>query len=131
MFSRHAPGVYELPSAAATVFAQPLFRVLAFGTGVLALLAAGWLFPGASRAGSGGLDTPPAFGCTPARSTAREHRCGSAGLTFVDRTRVARFHTGAVTPRTLVTQIRYPAVGPPGANDLRDAAPLSTAGPFR
>ena len=51
-------------------------------------------------------------------------------LTFVDRTRVARFHTGAVTPRTLVTQIRYPAVGPPGANDLRDAAPLSTAGPF-
>ena len=51
-------------------------------------------------------------------------------LTFVDRTRVAAFHTGAVTPRTLVTQIRYPALGPAGANDLRDAPPLTAAGPF-
>jgi dienelactone hydrolase len=51
-------------------------------------------------------------------------------LTFVDHTRVARFHTGAVTPRTLVTQIRYPALGPPGANDIRDAPPLTGAGPF-
>lgn len=51
-------------------------------------------------------------------------------LTFVDRTRVARFHTGAVTPRTLITQIRYPAVGRAGANDLRDAPPLTGAGAF-
>jgi dienelactone hydrolase len=132
VFSRHAPGVSELPSAAATVFAQPPRRVLAFGTGVLALLlAAGWLFPGASRAGSGGLDTPPAFSAArPPAQLPASTAVGLRVLTFVDRTRVARFHTGAVTPRTLVTQIRYPALGPPGANDLRDAPPLTTAGPF-
>jgi dienelactone hydrolase len=95
------------------------------------LLAAGWLFPGASRAGSGGLDMPPASSAArPPAQLPASTAVGLRVLTFVDRTRVARFHTGAVTPRTLVTQIRYPALGPPGANDLRDAPPLTTAGPF-
>ena len=51
-------------------------------------------------------------------------------ITFVDHSRVERFHNGKDEPRTLVTQIRYPALGPPEAGDVPDAAPLTAAGPF-
>ena len=51
-------------------------------------------------------------------------------VTFVDHTRVERFHGGRVEPRTLVTQIRYPALGPVAGNDVPDAPPKSAAGPF-
>lgn len=51
-------------------------------------------------------------------------------ITFVDRSRVARFHNGKVKPRTLVTQIRYPALGAAVADDVPDATPLSAAGPY-
>jgi len=51
-------------------------------------------------------------------------------ITFVDHTRVERFHGGRVKPRTLVTQIRYPAQGSAEADDVRDATPLTSAGPF-
>jgi dienelactone hydrolase len=122
-----------------TGVAPPLRRLAVVGVGVLSLLAAGWLFPGASRAGSNGLDRPLANGLdrpaapSPVRPPAQLPASTAVGLrvlTFVDHTRVARFHTGAVEPRTLITQIRYPALGPPGANDLRDAPPLTAAGPF-
>jgi predicted dienelactone hydrolase len=51
-------------------------------------------------------------------------------FTFVDRYRKVRFLNGSVEPRTLVTEVRYPAVGPAGANDLRNAAPLRGPGPY-
>jgi dienelactone hydrolase len=51
-------------------------------------------------------------------------------ITFVDHTRVERFHHGRVEPRTLVTQIRYPAVGSAQADDVPDATPLTASGPF-
>ena len=51
-------------------------------------------------------------------------------ITFVDHTRVERFHGGKVEPRTLVTQIRYPALGSADADDVPDAPPLTTAGRF-
>ena len=51
-------------------------------------------------------------------------------LTFVDRTRTVHFLNGSVEPRTLVTEVRYPAVGPAGADDVRDAAPVRGAGPY-
>jgi dienelactone hydrolase len=51
-------------------------------------------------------------------------------ITFVDHTRVERFHGGRVKPRTLITQIRYPAQGSAEADDVRDAVPLTSAGPF-
>jgi dienelactone hydrolase len=120
-----------LPSAPATGVAPPLRRLAAVGVGVFSLVTAGWLFPGASRAGSNGLGSPPApSAARPSAQLPASTAVGLRVLTFVDRTRVARFHTGAVTPRTLVTEIRYPALGPPGANDLRDALPLTGAGPF-
>ena len=43
---------------------------------------------------------------------------------------MARFHGGKVDPRTLVTQIRYPAMGSAEAGDVPDAPPLTAAGPF-
>jgi len=51
-------------------------------------------------------------------------------ITFVDHTRVERFRDGRVEPRTLITQIRYPALGSPMADDVPDAPPLTDAGPF-
>jgi dienelactone hydrolase len=51
-------------------------------------------------------------------------------ITFVDHTRVERFRGGTVKPRTLITQIRYPALGSADADDVRDAPPLTAAGPF-
>jgi dienelactone hydrolase len=51
-------------------------------------------------------------------------------ITFVDRSRTVHFLTGSVEPRTLVTEVRYPAVGPPGANDVGDAVPVRGAGPY-
>src|SRR5580704_4240447 len=51
-------------------------------------------------------------------------------LTFVDRSRTVHFLNGSVEPRTLVTEVRYPAVGAAGANDVRDAAPVRGAGPY-
>ena len=128
---RQAQGAHDLPSATATELARPLFRRAAVGACVLSLIAAVWLVPGATPAGSNGLREPRAASALPPPALLPASAAvGLRVLTFVDHTRVARFHTGAVTPRTLVTQIRYPALGPPGADDLRDAPPLTGAGPF-
>lgn len=51
-------------------------------------------------------------------------------LTFVDRARTTRFLDGSVGPRTLATEVRYPAVGRAGADDVRNATPLRRAGPY-
>ena len=51
-------------------------------------------------------------------------------LTFVDHARTVRFLNGTVEPRTLVTEIRYPAVGRAGTDDVYDAAPLRGAAPY-
>jgi len=51
-------------------------------------------------------------------------------LTFVDRARTVRFLNGSVEPRKLVTEVRYPAIGRAGADDVHDAAPLRRSGPY-
>ncbi len=51
-------------------------------------------------------------------------------LTLVDTSRTAELPNGAREPRTLVTYVRYPALGPSTATDVRNAAPASTEGPF-
>ena len=50
--------------------------------------------------------------------------------TFVDRSRTIRLANGTVEPRTLVTEVRYPAAGPAGANDVRNAPAARAAGPY-
>jgi dienelactone hydrolase len=55
---------------------------------------------------------------------------GLRTVTFVDHSRSVHFLNGSVEPRTLVTEVRYPAVGPGGANDVHNAAPSRRAGPY-
>jgi len=114
--------------------------------GALALALA-WLAvtagarPPAALAGTGGTVAPsgsghpsgPGTGTTTTPPPALRPGANTVGLrvlTFVDRTRTARFHTGAVEPRTLVTQVRYPARGEGAGNDVPDAAVLRAAGPY-
>jgi predicted dienelactone hydrolase len=51
-------------------------------------------------------------------------------IKFVDSARTVHYLNGRVEPRTLVTEVRYPAVGRAGANDVRDAVAVRDAGPY-
>jgi dienelactone hydrolase len=55
---------------------------------------------------------------------------GERIVTLVDTSRVVRYPGRPPEPRTLVTLVRYPAVGPPRRTDARDARPERAAGPF-
>jgi dienelactone hydrolase len=55
---------------------------------------------------------------------------GIRTLTFVDSSRTVRFPGHPPSPRTLVTVIRYPALGPASAVDRPGAPPARSAGPF-
>lgn len=86
-----------------------------------------------SRLGVGSTAT-----ATPTASAraARPHKptppfaVGTRVLTFSDRTRTVQFPGEAPAPRTLVTIVRYPAIGPLGGGDLAGARPLRTGGPY-
>ncbi len=51
-------------------------------------------------------------------------------VTFVDHSRTITLPSGRVEPRTLVTVVRYPAIGSPSRVDVPGAAPARRAGPF-
>jgi len=51
-------------------------------------------------------------------------------LRLVDNSRTMQLPEGGSEPRTLVTYVRYPAQGPAGATDLRNAPALTGQGPF-
>ena len=89
-------------------------------TGLLPLTAA------AATRGAGAASPLPATDTQPPLTSA----VGLRVVTLVDHTRVARFHGGKVEPRTLVTQIRYPALGAADAGDVADAVPLAAAAPY-
>lgn len=55
---------------------------------------------------------------------------GIRTLRFADRTRTVRFPGHPPEPRTLVTVIRYPALGPVSRVDVPGAAPARALGPF-
>jgi predicted dienelactone hydrolase len=55
---------------------------------------------------------------------------GERVLTFVDRRRTVQYPDRPAAPRTLVTIVRYPAVGPPGGGDIAGARPLRAGGPY-
>jgi dienelactone hydrolase len=114
---------------------------------VLLVVAGSYWLLAATSAGSTGLQSPAratasrdvAFNAAVMHSSSVSDQpaelpvattVGLRVITFVDHTRVARFHGGIVAPRTLVTQVRYPALGAAQADDVRDAAPLAAAGPF-
>ena len=87
------------------------------------------LLPSPATAATRTADAPsplPTAGTQPPPTTA----VGLRVVTFVDHSRVARFHGGRVEPRILVTQIRYPALGTADADDVADAPPLPTGAPY-
>ena len=55
---------------------------------------------------------------------------GERTVTFVDTSRTVRFPGRPPEPRTLVTVIRYPALGPSSRVDLPNAPPARAAGRF-
>jgi predicted dienelactone hydrolase len=55
---------------------------------------------------------------------------GERVLTLVDHSRTVQFPGEARAPRTLMTIVRYPAVGRPGGGDIDGARPLRAAGPY-
>jgi dienelactone hydrolase len=55
---------------------------------------------------------------------------GERVITFVDRSRLVAIPGHGVAARTLVTVVRYPAIGPPSRIDVRDAPPDLAAAPF-
>jgi len=67
-----------------------------------------------------------------ARTNASEPRfaVGLRIVRLVDTSRSIRLPDGTRVPRTLVTLIRYPAVGAPGSSDVRGAPPARADGPF-
>jgi dienelactone hydrolase len=83
---------------------------------------------GLARAGaSGGASAAPA----PAAPVAPvAFPVGLRVLRLVDHSRMIRLPGGRRVPRTLVTYVRYPALGPAGATDLAGAPPASAGGPF-
>lgn len=51
-------------------------------------------------------------------------------MRLVDPTRSVSFPDGTTGPRTLLTYVRYPALGPGTASDVLNAPPARAAGPF-
>jgi hypothetical protein len=70
-------------------------------------------------------------GGAPAGSTREASRfaVGLRILKFVDPSRTIVLK-GRRLPRTLITYVRYPAIGPAGQTDVANATPASTSGPF-
>ena len=78
---------------------------------------------GASGDGGGAISDAPV---PPPSSFA----VGLRVLRLVDMSRTIRLEGGRLKPRTLVTYVRYPALGAPGQTDVPGAAPASAGGPY-
>jgi dienelactone hydrolase len=72
---------------------------------------------------NGNTHTPGA----PPKPSSQSLAIGLVTLRFVDRSRTIQLGHGRSEPRTLLTYVRYPALGAPGVTDVPNAAPA--AGP--
>ncbi len=102
---------------------------------VLAVTATG----GSRRSAATASTTGGASAATKTTTTQRGSRpaeppssfaVGLRVIRFVDRSRMIRMPDGAMVPRTLLTYIRYPAIGPIGRGDVRNAPAASAFGPY-
>jgi len=80
--------------------------------------------------GAAGLSEGSRAGSPPPSRSAPPFAVGTAQLTFVDRSRTISAPGQPPRPRTLVTVIRYPAVGPSDRVDIAGAPPDRADGPF-
>jgi fermentation-respiration switch protein FrsA (DUF1100 family) len=80
----------------------------------------------AAAAGTGGQEAAPAPGAT----TPAQFAVGLRVVRLLDPSRTIRLPSGRSEPRTLITYVRYPALGPPSGTDLPNAPAAAAAGPF-
>ncbi|HWW91685.1 MAG TPA: hypothetical protein VNY35_13005 [Solirubrobacteraceae bacterium] len=87
---------------------------------------------GARGANSGGGQEtkPPAPSAVPQPQPPPSFAVGVRVLRLIDTSRTIQLPNGTSTPRTLLTYVRYPALGPPRQADLLDAPAARAAGPF-
>lgn len=113
-------------------------RLLAWGllaviAGVVALsLALAWGGSGTPRHGTrtaSGVNAAAKNGAE-GRSSPSSFAVGLRILRLVDATRTIELPNGTREPRTLVTYVRYPALGAPGRTDLLNAPAARAEGPF-
>jgi fermentation-respiration switch protein FrsA (DUF1100 family) len=67
---------------------------------------------------------------SPVKSPPSTFAVGLRVLRLVDTSRTIELPDGASEPRTLYTEVRYPALGAPGGTDLPDTPAARAAGPF-
>jgi dienelactone hydrolase len=70
------------------------------------------------------------YAATPAARPHAPFAVGELTLRLVDSSRTVQLADGAVEPRTLVTVVRYPALGPASGGDHPSARPATGGGPF-
>jgi len=66
----------------------------------------------------------------PARSRSGPVAVGLRVVRLVDTSRTVQLPDGTSEPRALLTYVRYPAIGPAGATDIRDAPAARAGGPY-
>jgi fermentation-respiration switch protein FrsA (DUF1100 family) len=85
----------------------------------------------ASASTTGGQEAiPPAVAPTPAPSQGPPYAVGLSILRLVDGSRRIRLPDGRTRARTLLTYVRYPALGPAGATDVAGAPAARAGGPY-
>jgi dienelactone hydrolase len=113
-------------------------RLLASGSLAILVTAVVVLILGRTGDGSGPTRTPRAARVSasprvvPPRSRPRpsSFAVGLRVLRLLDSSRTIRLPDGTTAPRTLVTYVRYPALGAAGATDVRDAPAARADGSF-
>ena len=114
-------------------------RLLALGLLTLAVAAVALGIALASRGLAprrhGGDGTPASVSArvrrsSHARSSPSSFAVGLRVLRLVDASRTIELPTGTTEPRTLTTEVRYPALGAPDGTDLLDAPTARADGPF-
>jgi dienelactone hydrolase len=87
-------------------------------------------YAGASADESAGSGTGSHAESPPSSSPPSSYAVGLRVLRLVDTSRTIKLPNGTSKPRTLYTEVRYPALGAPGGSDLPDAPAARADGPF-
>ena len=98
-----------------------------------AALCAGTVVLAIAAASAGGATTGAPARCVAEVAASGEPVATTVGIRtvmFVDHSRKAIYHGGVITPRRLVTQIRYPAIGTKVTDDVPDAPVLPATAPY-
>lgn len=115
-------------------------RALAVGSLVLSVasLTAGGALAIAARTENGSIAASPSgqsrsgavASSDPQAKPSPSFAVGLRMMRFVDRSRSIHLRNGMSEPRTLVTYVRYPALGAPRQTDVPDAPPATASGPY-